>query len=131
MASIKIAAIQMSAEPAPVQERLTRAEKLVAEAVGAQLVVLPEVFNTGYIYNDANYHRAETSEGPTIQWMRRVAEQYSVYLAGTLLLLDEEDIYNALLLVAPDGRIWRYDKNYPWGINTVAKITAEKLGLLP
>mgnify|MGYP005840079035 CR=1 FL=1 len=106
----------MAARPAPLEERLGRAEALIAEAAvsGAQLVVLPEVFNTGYAYTDANYLGAEHLDGPTVSWMKRVAAQYQVHVAGTLFLLDAEDIYNAMLLVAPDGRCWRYDKNYPW-----------------
>ena len=114
--SIKIAAIQMIARPAPTSERLERAEALIAQAAsgGAQLVVLPELFNTGYEYGDQNYLRAEPPDGPTVTWMKQLAARHNVHLAGTLLLLDEEDIYNAMLLVAPEGRIWRYDKNYPW-----------------
>lgn len=114
--TIKIAAVQMFAQPAPVTERLQRAEKLVAEAAGqgAQLVVLPEVFNTGYEYTDHNYTLPEPIDGPTVTWMKQTAAHYGVHLAGTLLLLDIEDVYNTLLLVAPDGRLWRYDKNYPW-----------------
>lgn len=113
--TLNVAAVQLDGRPAPRRERLARAERLIAEAAeGAQLVVLPEVFNTGYEYSDANYTRAESVSGPTVRWMTRVAARYGVHLAGTLLLLDLEDIYNALLLVAPDGRTWRYDKRYPW-----------------
>jgi hypothetical protein len=117
MRTLSIAAIQMDANPTPKAERLARAEKLVAGAAraGAQLVVLPELFNTGYAYSDENHARAERLDGPTATWMREITARLGVHLAGTLMLLEPGDIYNALLLFAPDGRVWRYDKNYPWG----------------
>ena len=113
----KIAAIQMDASPAPAGERLGRAERLVVEAAGAgaRLVVLPELFHTGYDYAESNYRRAELPDGPTVAWMRGTASRLGIHLAGSLMLLDQDEVYNALLLCAPDGRLWRYDKLYPWG----------------
>ena len=114
---LRIAAVQMDANPAPTADRLSRADRLVAAAAeaGAQLVVLPELFNTGYAYSDANYRLAETLSGPTVAWMKQSAARLNVHLAGSLMLLDQDEIYNSLLLFAPDGRTWRYDKQYPWG----------------
>jgi hypothetical protein len=106
----------MDATPAPVASRLARAADLIAEtaASGAQLVVLPEVFNTGYEYADRNYALSETMDGQTVTWMKSQAAQHNLHLAGSLLLRDGVHVYNTLLLIAPDGRTWRYDKNYPW-----------------
>jgi hypothetical protein len=114
---IKTAAVQMDANPAPMADRLARAARLVTAAAeaGAQLVVLPELFNTGYAYADANHRLAESLHGPTATWMKEAAARLSVHLAGSLMLLDRDEVYNALLLFAPDGRMWRYDKRYPWG----------------
>jgi predicted amidohydrolase len=113
---ITIAAIQMFADDSLIEERLERAEKLIIEAAqkGAQLVVLPEMFNTGYGYFETNYENAETIDGHTVTWMKEIAATHSLHLAGTLYIRDKEDIYNAMLLIAPDGRLWRYNKNYPW-----------------
>jgi predicted amidohydrolase len=111
---LTVAAIQMDAPPAPVSERLIRAEKLIIQAAqaDAQLVVLPEMFNTGYEFHQRNYGLAETLDGKTATWMKAQAARHKLHLVGTLFLLDAQDIYNAALLFAPDGRRWRYDKSY-------------------
>jgi N-carbamoylputrescine amidase len=115
--TLHVAAVQMEAVAAPTTERLSRAANLVRQAAqaGAQLVLLPELFNTGYVYSDDNHPRAERLDGPTATWMRDTAAQLGVHLGGSLMLLDGAEVYNALLLFAPDGRMWRYNKNYPWG----------------
>jgi predicted amidohydrolase len=114
---ISLATVQLDAAPALLIERLARAEVLITQAVqaGAQLVALPELFNTGYSYHDENFALAEAADGPTATWMKQTSARLGVHLAGSLLLRDGAEIYNALLLYAPDGCVWRYDKNYPWG----------------
>lgn len=109
---LKVAAVQMDAVSMPVPQRLGRATDLITEAVNgeAQLVVLPELFNTGYEFHERNYALAEPIDGETITWMKAQAAQHNTHLAGTLLLLDKTDVYNTGLLVAPDGRTWRHDK---------------------
>lgn len=114
--TIKVAAVQMDASPAPKIDRLERAETFIAEAAsaGAQLVVLPELFNSGYEYHDDNYTLPEPIDGETVQWMKTQAAKFNVHLAGSLLLLDGKDVYNSQIIMAPDGRRWRYNKNYPY-----------------
>ncbi len=103
-------------------------------------MILPEVFNTGYAYTPDNYRRAEPIDGLTPDWMRQTATRLGVHLAGSLLLAEAGEIYNAMLLFAPDGRMWRYDKRYPWGWErayfrpgqgvTVAETDLGRLGML-
>lgn len=140
--TIKAVTIQMDAVLAPTTERLQRAEQLLEQAVKADtdLVLLPELFNTGYGYTDENFRRAEPVTGETASWLKGMAAQYDIHLAGSLLLLDGEDIYDALLLFAPNGQMWRYDKNYPWGWErgyfcggkgtTIAKTELGSIGLM-
>jgi predicted amidohydrolase len=96
---------------------LERAEALVTQAAaqGAQIAVLPEVFNTGYEYHDRNYKLAEPQDGPTLAWMKSAARKHNLYLAGSLLLHEADEIYNAMHLISPAGKTWRYDKSCPWG----------------
>ena len=115
--TIRVAIAQMDVKPAPTGDRLERADRLVSEVepFGIDLVVLPECFNTGYIYSDDNFRRAEPLDGPTLHWMKITARQMHMHLAGSILLQEGGDIYNAMFIVAPDGRFWRYHKSYPWG----------------
>lgn len=115
--SICTALIQMDVRPAPTGDRLFRADALLQDAaqLGMELAVLPEMFNTGYAYTDENFQRAEPFEGATVTWMRHIARRLHIHLAGTLLLLENGEIYNAMLIVSPGGQTWRYDKSYPWG----------------
>ena len=110
----KVAAIQMDVTPAYVPARLDRASALIAKAAGAgvQFVALPELFNTGYEFHERNYTLAEPIDGETITWLKGQAARHDIHVAGTLLLRDSTDIFNAAILAAPDGRIWRYDKRY-------------------
>ena len=142
MNPLQVAIIQMDAQPAPTAERLQRAERLVNRAAqgGAQLAALPELFNTGYSYRAENYRLAEDLHGPTARWMQATAMKHGIHLAGTLLLRQADEIYNALLLFSPDGRMWRYDKLYPWGWErayfrpgagpVVAKTALGRIGML-
>lgn len=108
---VKVAAIQMNVKPAPLQERLSSAGDLVQEAVqaGAELIVLPELFNSGYAYSQKNYNNAETIDGPTMIWMQNQAKKYGVYIAGTILIKENRkgntDIRNALLLFCSEWEI--------------------------
>ncbi len=114
--TIKVATAQMDATPAPLSERLERAEKIVTQAAqaGAQLIVLPELFNSGYAYSDDNYQLAESLNGATSTWMKIISARLGIHLAGTFMLLEHGEIYNTMLLFSPSGQMWRYDKNYPW-----------------
>ena len=106
----------MDATPAPLDERLSRAAYLIAEAVsaGAKIVVLPELFNAGYEYHERNYQLAEPINGKSVTWMKKQSAQHQIHLAGSLMLVDANEIYNTALLIAPDGKLWRYDKQYPF-----------------
>lgn len=144
MSHLIVATVQMNAMPTSLDDRLARAEKLVQQAVtgGAKLVVLPELFNAGYSYTPVNYDYIEAPDGKTVTWMKAQASQYAIYLASSILIEEDGDIYNRAYLIAPDGRIWQYDKIYPFGweraffrenknqVITVADTEFGKVGIL-
>jgi predicted amidohydrolase len=115
--NIKLAAVQMRSTYGDVKANVQSAERLVSEAAmeGAKLVVLPEFFNSGYAYRDTNYSLVESPDGMTFRWMTKLAADLNIHLAGSIMIRKDGEIYNTLVLVAPDGRTWEYDKAHPWG----------------
>jgi predicted amidohydrolase len=113
---IKIAAVQMWATPYELEANLAKAAQYIAAAAeqGAKLVVLPELFNSGYRYDERNFAAAEPLEGQTVQWMREQAARHNLYLGGSLLTREGGDVYDTMPLVAPDGVLQIYRKIHPF-----------------
>ena len=90
---------------------------LIAEkAAQADLVVLPEMFTSGFTMNPQLV--AETMQGDTITWMQKLAAQYQTAITGSLVILENDVYYNRLIFVHPNGDIDQYDKRHTF---TLAK----------
>lgn len=85
-------------------------EKLAAAAPATDLIVLPEMFTTGFSMDAAGL--AEEAEGPTLQWMKEEAARYSAVLTGSVMVKEGENYYNRLYWVRPDGAYEHYDKRH-------------------
>ena len=78
------------------------------------LIVLPEMFNTGFTMNAAEM--AEPMNGKTMQWMNKIAKQYECVVTGSLIITEEEKYYNRLIWMHPDGSHEHYDKKHLFGL---------------
>lgn len=85
-----------------------------AVGAGGRLVVLPELFPTGF--SMATDRIAEPVDGPTATWMRDRAARHDVWLAGSVAERRDGDDRprNVCLVVAPDGTVHRYAKQHPF-----------------
>jgi predicted amidohydrolase len=112
MDKVRVAAIQMDSAVGQVEENLARARQLVQEAAGqgADLVVLPELFNTGYEYSDRNFARVEPLDGRTGTWIGDTARRLGVHLVGTFPAFVDDEAYITAMLAAPTGARWIYRK---------------------
>jgi predicted amidohydrolase len=113
---MRIAAIQHDIAWEDRDATLERLTPQVAQAVGtgARLVVLTEMFATGF--SMSTDRTAETLDGPIVSWLRDRAASHGVWVAGSLALRDPERELpvNALCLASPDGDLHRYDKIHPF-----------------
>jgi omega-amidase len=73
------------------------------------LIVLPEMFTTGFTQNTAV---AEKMNGSSIQFLQNWATQLQCAIAGSLLIEENNRFYNRFVFVYPDGKLEYYDKNH-------------------
>jgi len=75
-----------------------------------QLVILPEMFSTGFSMNPSLL--AESMEGETVKWMTELAEKFSVALMGSIIVSENGNNFNRMIFAKPDGEIEFYDKRH-------------------
>ncbi|MFI5124647.1 MAG: nitrilase family protein [Chitinophagales bacterium] len=89
-------------------------EKISGIREKTELVILPEMFSTGFSMNPAML--AEAMDGPTMQWMRRMAAEKKCILTGSIIAREtrgsETHFYNRLIWMLPDGHYGYYDKRH-------------------
>ncbi len=86
------------------------------------LVLLPEMFNTGFSMNTKK--TAEEMTGKTVDWMKKTALKHSVSIAGTLTIKERGNTYNRFVWASPNKPIEHYDKRHSFsfaGENKVFK----------
>jgi omega-amidase len=74
------------------------------------LIILPEMFNTGFTMNAAEL--AEPMGGKTMQWMHKTAQKYECVVTGSLIILENDKYYNRLIWMLPNGTCNYYDKRH-------------------
>lgn len=83
---------------------------LVHSAGSADLIVLPEMFTTGFTMNPAAV--AEREGEPTLAWMLALARECDAAVAGSVAVEDNDRYYNRLYFACPDGSYDTYDKRH-------------------
>ena len=74
------------------------------------LIILPEMFSTGFSMNAASV--AETMDGSAINWMRKTAMKKNCALTGSLIIKENGKFYNRLIFMRADGSFEQYDKKH-------------------
>ncbi len=85
-------------------------EKIKGITDPMEIVVLPEMFNTGFSMNPGLL--SEDMDGDTMKWMKRIASEKKIILTGSMMISEEKKIYNRLIWMQPDGRYGSYDKRH-------------------
>ena len=117
---IRVACLQMEPHVGDKAGNVARSLQLIERAAeaGARLAVLPELTSSGYVFAT----RAEAFSlaepvpgGPTTDAWMDAARRHGVVIVAGICERDGEALYNAAVVVGPDGFIGKYRKNHLWG----------------
>lgn len=114
----RVACVQMEIVHGEKEKNLATARSMVAQACGqgAELLVLPELFNSGCMFDSRAeaYAQAEpVPGGQSVELLLALAREHGAYLVASLLERDGPDLYNTAVLAGPEGLVGKYRKLHP------------------
>jgi predicted amidohydrolase len=75
-----------------------------------EVVILPEMFNTGFSMQPEKF--AEKMDGESVTWLRKLSAEKRVIITGSLMIEEDGNYYNRLIWMLPDGTTGHYDKRH-------------------
>jgi omega-amidase len=94
----------------PALNRQRFAQRLAGLQGKTDLVVLPEMFSTGYQMEPER--SAESANGPTLAWMLEQARYLHAAMVGSVAVASDGHFVNRFYWVQPDGVVYVYDKRH-------------------
>lgn len=85
-------------------------EKIAQISTPTDLIILPEMFNTGFTMNVKSV--AEPMNFTTFKWMKQQAKKTNAVVTGSYIVREGENCYNRLIWMRPDGSYETYDKRH-------------------
>jgi predicted amidohydrolase len=107
MKPFKLAVAQMRVVGGDLETNLAHAGEMIAEAAehGADVVLLPEAMDLGWTDPSALTKAEPVPEGRAAQYLSKMARMHGVYVCSGLTEKDGETVYNAAVLINPEGEI--------------------------
>jgi omega-amidase len=111
MSNLVITGIQTTLHWENCHANLDMFEKKIASiSKGTDIVILPEMFSTGFSMQPEKL--AETMEGNTVTWMKRIAAEKKIVLTGSIIIEEDGRYFNRLIWMLPNGVFGYYDKRH-------------------
>jgi predicted amidohydrolase len=110
MSTLTITTIQTNLHWENKAANLQMLEQKITGLPKTEVVILPEMFSTGFSMKPELL--AETMEGETVAWMKRLAAQKRIILTGSVIIQEEGNYYNRLIWMLPTGEYGYYDKRH-------------------
>ena len=119
----KVAAIQMNCSLGNIRENQSNASEMIHRSVemGAKLIVLPELFNTGYRTEEMDDQLAQSIPGQISNWMQDLCKKHDIVLVASILERGQVQglIYDTALTVGASGVLGIYRKIHLWDMENL------------
>lgn len=120
MNNLRISLIQANLNWENIPANLAMFSDKIASVEHTDLIILPEMFTTGFSMNAKLM--AEEMDGSTVQWMQKIAQEKQCAVTGSAIIAEDENFYNRLIWVNPNGSVQTYDKRHLFSLSDEPKI---------
>lgn len=121
MQDLKVAIVQANQIWEDKEANFTNFERLLEKVEGIDLILLPEMFHTGFSMNAEEL--AETmDESKGLEWLKNIAKNKNSAIYTSLIIKENEKYFNRGVFVHPSGTIETYDKRKTFGLAGEDKI---------
>lgn len=110
MRDLSVSIIQDELDWHNAEANRNRYSRHIESLAGADLIVLPEMFNTGFCMQPEGIH--EDMGGETVTWMCEQARESGAVITGSLVVEVSGEYRNRMVWAVPDGSIAFYDKRH-------------------
>ena len=119
-AKTTVAVLQFEPIVGDLEDNIARGMEMIGEAAddGAQLLVLPELSDSGYVFesrSEAFTLSGEAEDAPSVQAWAEIARDRNLHIVGGFCERAGDSLFNSAAIIGPDGLIGVYRKNHLWG----------------
>lgn len=109
---VKVTILQTDIKWAQAEQNQAAASKLISDAQGSDLYVLPEMWSTGFMTEPKDCAE-NAEEGGSFEWMKHEAHAHDCAVCGSLAVMTRQgELRNRNYFVLPDGERYHYDKHH-------------------
>ena len=110
MTNLSVSILQYNIVWEDKQANFHKIGNLIQQIDSSDLLILPEMFSTGFSMNVSAM--AEPMDGYSVEWMQNQAMTQNIALCGSLIIRENDNYFNRLVFVFPDGSLIKYDKRH-------------------
>jgi omega-amidase len=114
--TLHVSVVQTNLHWENVEANLDMFDSLLANIGTTDLIVLPEMFTTGFSMQPEKLAKKSYALG--FEWMKEKAKQTGAAITGSLMAPHADTFVNRLLFVLPDGNFYQYDKKHLFGLGS-------------